>query len=74
MIAIYDDFEWKVVAYLLSHMKCGEATLPKKTADQSTAIDPSIRCINPHNNQPVLHNTNSSSSSLLLSSWVIALH
>ena len=30
MIAIYDDGEWTVVAYLLSHMKCGEATLPER--------------------------------------------
>jgi hypothetical protein len=31
MIAIYDDDgEWTVVAYLLSHMKCGEATLPER--------------------------------------------
>ncbi len=30
MIAIYDDGEWSVVAYLISHMKCGEATLPER--------------------------------------------
>ena len=30
MITIYDDGEWTVVAYLLSHMKCGEATLPER--------------------------------------------
>ena len=30
LIAIYDDGEWTVVAYLLSHMKCGEATLPER--------------------------------------------
>ena len=87
MIAIYDDGEWTVVAYLLSHMKSGEATLPERLQIQSTAVDPSIRCINTHrdhhaktifccfhshNDQSVLHNINSLSSSL--SSWVIALH
>jgi len=29
MIAIYDG-EWTVVTYLLSRMKCGEATLPER--------------------------------------------
>ena len=73
MIAIYDDSEWTVVAYLLSHMKCGEAALPERLQIQSTAVDPSIHCINTHrdphaktifccfhshNDQSVLHNTN----------------
>ncbi len=40
MIVIYDDGEWTVVAYLLSHMKCGEATLPERLQIQSTAVDP----------------------------------
>ena len=30
IIAINDDVEWTVVAYLLSRMKCGEATLPER--------------------------------------------
>ena len=46
MIAIYDDGEWTVVAYLVSRMKCSEATLPERLQIQSTAVDPSIRCIN----------------------------
>ncbi len=77
MIAIYDDGEWTVVAYLLSHMKCGEATPSERLQIQSTAVDPSIRCINihrdpyaktflccclSHNDQSVLLNTNSCST------------
>ena len=77
MIAMFDDGEWTEVAYLLSHMKCGEATLPERLQIQSTAVDPSIRCINTHrdphgktifccfdshNDQSVLHNTNSCST------------
>ena len=27
---LYDDGEWTVVAYLLSRIKCGEATLPER--------------------------------------------
>ena len=34
-----DDGEW-TVAYLLSRMKCGEATLPERLQIQSTAVDP----------------------------------
>ena len=33
------DGEW-AVAYLLSRMKCGEATLPERLQIQSTAVDP----------------------------------
>ena len=34
-----DDCEW-TVAYLLSRMKCGEATLPERLQIQSSAVDP----------------------------------
>ena len=34
-----DDGEW-TVAYLLSRMKCGEATLPERLQIQSIAVDP----------------------------------
>ena len=32
-------YDW-TVAYLLSRMKCGEATLPERLQIQSTAVDP----------------------------------